>query len=153
MNAYLIQDDEEQTVWIAESAAEAIELAFDDHLERCDQHEGRDPEWNYRKAWDNQCFQSCKYVGPVGNKNVFQPETMVEFARRKYPRAGDWLVGDAEHLPLASQSVDLVFSSLAIQWCARPHLLFAELARVLRPGGRCLFTSLGPDTLRELRTS
>jgi len=78
---------------------------------------------------------------------------MVEYARRRHPDGGCWLVGDAESLPLAADSVDLVFSSLAIQWCYRPELLFAELARVLRPGGRCVFTSLGPDTLRELRAA
>lgn len=62
-----------------------------------------------------------------------------------------WLVGDAEFLPLASDSVDLVFSSLAVQWCKRPQLLFAEILRVLRPGGRCVFATLGPGTLNELR--
>jgi malonyl-CoA O-methyltransferase len=78
---------------------------------------------------------------------------MVEYARERYPDAGQWLVGDAEALPLAAASVDLVFSSLAVQWCYRPQHLFAELARVLRPGGRCVFTSLGPDTLCELRNA
>ena len=62
-------------------------------------------------------------------------------------------MGDAEALPLAADSVDLVFSSLALQWCFRPAHLFAELARVLRPGGRCVFTSLGPQTLCELRSA
>jgi malonyl-CoA O-methyltransferase len=76
---------------------------------------------------------------------------MVDYARRQYAGAGAWLVGDAESLPLAADSIDLVFSSLAVQWCHRPQHLFAELARVLRPGGRCVFTSLGPDTLHELR--
>ena len=37
------------------------------------------------------------------------------------------------------------------QWCQRLDLLWAEVARVLRPGGRFLFTTLGPGTLRELR--
>jgi malonyl-CoA O-methyltransferase len=78
---------------------------------------------------------------------------MVEFARDRFPGEGQWLVGDAEQLPLAANSVDLVFSSLAIQWCSSPHRVFAELARVLRPGGQCVFTSLGPETLRELRDS
>jgi malonyl-CoA O-methyltransferase len=64
-----------------------------------------------------------------------------------------WLVADAEALPLASESVDLVFSSLALQWCSRLEHVFAELARVLRPGARCVFTSLGPQTLCELRTA
>ena len=78
---------------------------------------------------------------------------MVEYARSRYGGNGLWLVGDAEHMPVAANSVDLVFSSLAIQWCSDPHAVFAELARVLRPGGQCVFTSLGPETLRELRDS
>ena len=58
---------------------------------------------------------------------------MVRFARESHPGGNHWLVGDAEALPLAAGSVDLVYSSLALQWCHRPELLFAELARVLRP--------------------
>ncbi len=58
--------------------------------------------------------------------------------------------GDAEGLPLASASVDMVFSNLALQWCD-PLRVFAEIRRVLRPGGLIMFTSFGPDTLRELR--
>ena len=77
---------------------------------------------------------------------------MVNHARARHGGTG-WLVADAESLPLASDSVDLVFSSLAIQWCYRPDLLFAELARVLAPGGLCLFSTLGPGTLRELRSA
>jgi malonyl-CoA O-methyltransferase len=78
---------------------------------------------------------------------------MIDVARQRFPDGTRWIVGDAESLPLAAGSLDLVFSSLAIQWCYRPGHLFAELARILRPGGRCLFTSLGPDTLRELRAA
>jgi malonyl-CoA O-methyltransferase len=76
---------------------------------------------------------------------------MIEHARAASEPSCLWLVGDAEQIPLASGSVDFVFSSLALQWSDRPDLLLAEMARVLRPGGRCLFTSLGPGTLRELR--
>ena len=78
---------------------------------------------------------------------------MVTYAREHHPEAEHWLVADAEALPLAAGSVDLVFSSLALQWCYRPELLFTELGRVLRPGGRCIFTSLGPGTLKELRSA
>lgn len=92
-------------------------------------------------------FPAARYIG------LDLAQGMVEYAREQHPGAGDWLVGDAEALPLAADSVDLVFSSLALQWCFRPAHLFAELARVLRPGGRCVFTSLGPRTLCELRSA
>lgn len=78
---------------------------------------------------------------------------MVEYARTRSPGDCDWLVADAESLPLASESIDLVFSSLAVQWCLRPEHLFAELSRILRPGGKCVFTSLAPNTLFELRSA
>ncbi len=78
---------------------------------------------------------------------------MLAYARERHPGTGDWLAGDAEALPLASESVGLVYSSLAFQWCYRPDLLFAELGRVLEPGGSCFFSSLGPATLQELRQS
>ena len=58
--------------------------------------------------------------------------------------------GDLEHLPLATASMDAVWSSLAVQWC-RPAAMFAELARVLRPQGIAWIATLGPATLHELR--
>lgn len=63
------------------------------------------------------------------------------------------LCADAEQLPLASNSVDLLVSSLAIQWCNDLQHTFSEFMRVLRPGGLVMFTTFGPDTLQELRQS
>ncbi|MFT5484742.1 MAG: malonyl-CoA O-methyltransferase [Halieaceae bacterium] len=78
-------------------------------------------------------------------------EGMLRYARSR-GRAGDaWICADAEDLPLASASIDLVFSSLAIQWCENYPALFGEIFRVLKPGGRFVFSSLGPETLHELR--
>ena len=59
--------------------------------------------------------------------------------------------GDAHRLPLRSQSFDLVLSNLLLEWCHDPDAVFAEVARVLRPKGLFTFTTLGPDTLREVR--
>ena len=63
-----------------------------------------------------------------------------------------FITADAEALPVASRSIDLVFSNLALQWCD-PQRAFAECRRVLRPGGLLLFASFGPDTLKELRAA
>lgn len=76
---------------------------------------------------------------------------MLEFARRQHPDSALWLCGDGEQLPLADACVDLVFSSLAIQWCSHLPQLMAELARVLKPGGRACIATLGPGTLAELK--
>ncbi len=61
-----------------------------------------------------------------------------------------YLCADAENLPLADQSVDLIVSSLALQWCDL-EAVFAGFRRVLKPGGLLMFSSMGPDTLKELR--
>lgn len=59
---------------------------------------------------------------------------------------------DAVRLPFVDASVDVVFSSLMLQWCDL-DAVFAEVRRVLKPDGFHLFSTLGPDTLRELRAS
>ncbi|SRR5579883_615161 len=72
-------------------------------------------------------------------------------------RHGGWMkpfarvCADALRLPLADRSVDVLHSSLCIQWCEEPLPLFSEFARVLKPGGFLALTTLGPDTLHELR--
>lgn len=60
--------------------------------------------------------------------------------------------GDAERLPLAAASAQLVFSNLTLQWC-RYEAAFGEAARVLENGGLFLFSTFGPDTLKELRAA
>lgn len=60
------------------------------------------------------------------------------------------LAGDLEHLPLANASIDLYWSSLAVQWCELPKAL-QEARRVLRPSGQLAIASLGQATFHELR--
>lgn len=60
------------------------------------------------------------------------------------------LAGDLEHLPLADASLDLYWSSLAVQWCDLAQAL-REARRVLRGDAHLLLASLGPATFHELR--
>jgi malonyl-CoA O-methyltransferase len=82
-------------------------------------------------------------------------QEMTRQARRaqRFWRRYACVCADACALPLAAQSVDLVFSSLMLQHCADPAFPFAEVQRVLRPGGLLLFCTLGPATLQELRAA
>ena len=63
------------------------------------------------------------------------------------------ICGDIESLPLATGSVAMVWSNLALQWVNDPERAFAEFHRVLAPGGLLMFSTFGPDTLKELRTA
>ena len=63
------------------------------------------------------------------------------------------VAGDAERLPLRDGCAQLMFSSLAVQWCADFRAVLGEALRVLQPGGVLAFTSLCVGTLHELRAS
>lgn len=58
-----------------------------------------------------------------------------------------------ERLPLADGAFDMVCSNLALEWSAAPEQALREVQRVLRRGGLFMFSTLGPDTLRELRAA
>jgi malonyl-CoA O-methyltransferase len=72
---------------------------------------------------------------------------------RKRGSSPSCLCADLEHLPMADDSVDLIYSNAAIQWSNDLDHTFSEFIRVLRPGGLLVFTNFGPDTLIELRMS
>ncbi len=93
---------------------------------------------------------------------------MLETARRN-STAGSWLDGlfhrltphasrlppyvcaDIERLPFRNSSIDLIWSSLALQWANEPEAAFRELHRAIAPNGLLIFATFGPDTLKELR--
>lgn len=58
---------------------------------------------------------------------------------------------DVNALPLASGSLDLIWSNLMLQWLDDPLPALRELHRCLRVDGVLMFATLGPDTVRELR--
>jgi malonyl-CoA O-methyltransferase len=81
--------------------------------------------------------------------------SMLEQSRRKGSllRRPMLACADFETLPVRPDSIDLLFSNLTLQWCGQLPEVFKGAHQVLRPDGLFLFTSLGPDTLLELRQS
>ncbi len=57
---------------------------------------------------------------------------------------------DFAALPFAAQTVDVLWSNLALHWSAAPHRILPEWSRVARVGGLVAFSAFGPDTLREV---
>jgi len=78
---------------------------------------------------------------------------MLEASRRKQRRftRRSSVQADAQALPFANHSIDVIFANLLLPWVSDPALLFAEVSRVLRKGGLFLFSTLGPDSLSEIR--
>lgn len=61
------------------------------------------------------------------------------------------VVADFAQMPLPAGSVDLLWSNMALHWAPVPSAALREFARVLAPDGLLMFSTLGPDTLKELR--
>ncbi|RTE87266.1 MULTISPECIES: methyltransferase domain-containing protein [Gammaproteobacteria] len=87
----------------------------------------------------------CKhYIG------VDIAEKMIELAQQEH-NGKTWLVGDMHTIPLADASVDIVYSNLAFQWSNEQSELLKEVARVLKPGGRVVFSTLLEGSLPEFK--
>ena len=63
------------------------------------------------------------------------------------------ICGDLASLPVAAEAVDFVWCNMALHWLSDPLPAFREFARVLTPEGLLMFSTLGPDTLKELRAA
>ncbi|MCI0581282.1 MAG: arsenite methyltransferase [Chloroflexi bacterium] len=84
---------------------------------------------------------SARRVGPTGRAiGVDMTDEMLELAQRNATEAGasnvEFRKGTIEHLPLEDGSVDVVISNCVINLAADKGAVFAEIARVLREGGR-----------------
>ncbi len=83
----------------------------------------------------------------------------LNMARKTKKEQGSWLrkpkaiCADAEQLPLKAETMDLVVSNLMIQWSNDLNKTFAGFHSVLAPNGLLLFSTFGPDTLKEMRES
>lgn len=92
---------------------------------------------------------------------LLRSRTRALAARSLLQRAREWaggasngahaVCGDFSRLPFAPRSFQLAWSNLALAWAGDPLPAFRELCRVLDIGGLLMFSTYGPDTLKELR--
>jgi arsenite methyltransferase len=90
---------------------------------------------------------SAKRVGPTGRAfGVDMTDEMLALAQRNAAEAGatnvEFLKGHIEALPLPAESIDVVISNCVVNLAADKPAVFAEIARVLRPGGRIGITDI-----------
>ncbi len=117
-----------------------------------------DPE-NILDLGSGTGYGAKKLKGKFKKAHIFQldiAENMLSCAnrnKRRFFSKEHFLCADAARMPLKKNSFDLVFSGLMLQWCQEPDRVFSEIRRVMKPHGIFLFSSLGPDTLHELRES
>jgi malonyl-CoA O-methyltransferase len=64
-----------------------------------------------------------------------------------------FVCADVNALPFGGVAFDLVWSNLTLQWVNDLPRVFGEFRRTLRVGGLLLFSTFGPDTLKELRAA
>ncbi len=88
------------------------------------------------------------YLLDFAIKMLYQARTKRRF---KLFSKDHYICGDIEALPISDGQIDLVFTSLALQWSTQLHQSVSEIRRIMSSGGLFLFATLGPDTLYELR--
>ena len=78
---------------------------------------------------------------------------LAPLVRRIDATAPMFVCADVNALPLRGVGFDMIWSNLALHWANDPPRVFTEFRRVLKVGGLLTFTTLGPDTLKELRAA
>ena len=73
--------------------------------------------------------------------------------RKFLSRGPSAVCGAMERLPFAPESFELAWSNMALHWLNDPLAALRELERVLASRGLLMFSTLGPDTLKELRAA
>jgi malonyl-CoA O-methyltransferase len=113
----------------------------------------------------HQRYPTARYIGQDHTSTLLrhaQQESKKYFSTgwrqriaqwRGAPANTQWLTTDLAHTGLAPESLELVWSNLALHWHAAPHDVLQEWGRILRVNGLVFFSCFGPATLQEVRAA
>lgn len=82
-----------------------------------------------------------------------QRSWVVKLKQYLYQRRTYFIQADWSYLPIASNSIDLIWSNLALHWATLPNQILEQWIKPLRTNGLIILSTLGPDSLKELRTA
>jgi len=107
----------------------------------------------YQLAALQACYPRAKVFGSeIVSTPSQKPSGLINRLLRKKSFPGSNIIeSDPHDLQFDDGSVDLVVSNLMLPWCHSPEIVFSEVARVLKADGVFMFTTAGPDTLKEYR--
>ena len=101
----------------------------------------------------SQKYKQAKIVSlDIAHNMLTQAKSKIGFKQR-WNKTFRHINAEVENLPFADQSFDLIVSGLTLQWCQDLDSVFKEFRRALKPGGLLMFSTFGPDSLKELRAS
>lgn len=102
-------------------------------------------------------YVACQLASRYKNATVIELDIAFDMLRSNgVSRSADLfasICGDTHHLPFADHSFDFIISNLMLPWCGDINAVFKEWQRILKPGGLLMFSTLGQETLKELRLS
>lgn len=89
----------------------------------------------------NDCFVARALTGSTGKViGIDMTEPMISKARENVKKRGydnvEFRLGDIEDMPLESDSTDVVISNCVLNLVPDKNKAFAEIFRILKPGGR-----------------
>lgn len=101
---------------------------------------------------------SAKLANLFPNANVLGIDiahNMVEFSRASWQEITnlEFTCADADYLPCAKESIDLVMSNLMLQWSVNIKTTLSQSHQAIKPNGKLLFSTLGNNSLYELKNA
>jgi malonyl-CoA O-methyltransferase len=99
---------------------------------------------------------SAQQLSKIFRRSTIIPVDLSHAMLKRAVRRSPWFTktrpvqADARLLPFVDHSIDLVFANLLLPWIRDRERVFSEVARVLSENGLFMFSTLGPDSLREL---